>query len=235
MIIYSLSLIAGYSIAKWVTPRSPKLLTKHFHIHHWIWATFFLVAIFISTYFIDNELNNWVIGLATGVGLQGLSYLSDLNKDRLEKKSEKKRIAAEASAAAADEEDFELAALIASEDIEEEMLGGEVDTINYIKTLEGVGKKSREKIERLLADPKPGVDLKIQKEVNKIRGLQQGYLDVAAKHSDNTSHHAEIRNYAAEGYRAVTARLEKLEGALLSYDSIAANPNKRNTRRGRRK
>ena len=74
MIVYSLSLIAGYSIAKWATPRSPQLLTRHLHIHHWIWSTFFLVGIFISTYFVESELNNWVIGLATGVALQGLSY-----------------------------------------------------------------------------------------------------------------------------------------------------------------
>ena len=39
MIEYSLGLVIGYAGAKAITPISPKLLTKNYHVHHWIWAT----------------------------------------------------------------------------------------------------------------------------------------------------------------------------------------------------
>ena len=69
MINYSLALIGGYVVAKWVTPRSPSLLTKRFHIHHWMWGTSILCIILALG--IENEL---VIGALTGVVLEGLSY-----------------------------------------------------------------------------------------------------------------------------------------------------------------
>ena len=69
MIFYSLGLIVGYSGSKWITPHSPKLLTKRFHIHHWIWSSFILVLLLIFGW-----NNNVSVGLLTGIALEGLSY-----------------------------------------------------------------------------------------------------------------------------------------------------------------
>ena len=69
MIEYSLALIIGYVLAKWVTPYSPKLLTKKYHIHHWIWGTCLLCFLLILD--VKDDVS---IGLLTGIDLEGLSY-----------------------------------------------------------------------------------------------------------------------------------------------------------------
>ena len=67
MIVYSLSLIAGYSIAKWATPRSPQLLTRHLHIHHWIWSLPISIIMFWT-----GQLE--IAAFFVGTCLQGLTY-----------------------------------------------------------------------------------------------------------------------------------------------------------------
>lgn len=69
MIDYSLGLVTGYVCAKALTPIAPSLLTKKYHIHHWIWATALLV---IELYL--GVTPDYFIGIITGVALQGLSY-----------------------------------------------------------------------------------------------------------------------------------------------------------------
>ena len=69
MIEYSLGLVAGYVCAKAITPHSPRLVTKNYHIHHWMWGTIVLCVLLILR--IEDPL---VIGTLTGVVLEGLSY-----------------------------------------------------------------------------------------------------------------------------------------------------------------
>ena len=69
MIEYSLGLVTGYVVAKALTPHSPSLLTAKYHIHHWIWATAILVIMMYVRLDTDS-----LIGIITGVALQGLSY-----------------------------------------------------------------------------------------------------------------------------------------------------------------
>ena len=69
MIRYSLGLILGFVCAKAVTPYSPKLLTEKYHIHHWMWGTLILCLLLI----LDIE-DDRVIGIFTGIVLEGLSY-----------------------------------------------------------------------------------------------------------------------------------------------------------------
>lgn len=69
MIEYSLGLVTGYVVAKVLTPYSPSLLTAKYHIHHWIWATLILVIMMYVGLDTDS-----LIGIITGVALQGLSY-----------------------------------------------------------------------------------------------------------------------------------------------------------------
>ena len=69
MIEYSLGLVIGYAGAKAITPISPKLLTKNYHVHHWIWATgLLLLILYLGT------IADVFIGIITGIALQGLSY-----------------------------------------------------------------------------------------------------------------------------------------------------------------
>lgn len=69
MIEYSLALIIGYVLAKWITPYSPKLITKKYHIHHWMWGFSILCILLIF-----NIKDNISIGFLTGIILEGLSY-----------------------------------------------------------------------------------------------------------------------------------------------------------------
>jgi len=69
MIEYSLGLVVGYASAKAVTPYAPSLLTKKYHIHHWLWATVLLaVALYLG---VSSDAG---IGIITGIALEGLSY-----------------------------------------------------------------------------------------------------------------------------------------------------------------
>ena len=68
MLLYSAGLIVGYASAKYLTPRMPRLKTKRFHLHHWIWASCLLAG----AYYIDAH--DAIYGVLTGVALQGLSY-----------------------------------------------------------------------------------------------------------------------------------------------------------------
>ena len=75
MIVYSLGLVIGYGIAKWVTPLMPSLVYSKYHLHHWIWATTLLSIMLL----LGDRINtaNWydsVCGVITGIALQGLSY-----------------------------------------------------------------------------------------------------------------------------------------------------------------
>ena len=65
--IFSISLIAGFAIAKYLTGKTPQIKIYIFHIHHWIWAT----AILIFLFFWD-QTQVWMIGIVTGVALEGL-------------------------------------------------------------------------------------------------------------------------------------------------------------------
>ena len=69
MIEYSLGLITGYVVAKSLTPYSPRLRTNKYHIHHWMWGTMILCLLLFLD--IDNPI---IIGLFTGVVLEGLTY-----------------------------------------------------------------------------------------------------------------------------------------------------------------
>ena len=69
MLEYSLALIMGYVVAKWFTPYSPRLKTKKYHIHHWMWGTCLLC--FLLIFDIRDDVS---IGLLTGIVLEGLSY-----------------------------------------------------------------------------------------------------------------------------------------------------------------
>ena len=70
MLEYSLGLIAGYASAKFLTPRVSQLKTRRLHIHHWIWISAALGAL----YFFEVGEVPLVYGLLTGGALQGLSY-----------------------------------------------------------------------------------------------------------------------------------------------------------------
>lgn len=69
MIEYSLGLVAGYAGAKWATPRFPSLKGRKFHLHHWMWSLIVLFVVFWKGWDFD-----WLVGLLTGISLQGLSY-----------------------------------------------------------------------------------------------------------------------------------------------------------------
>jgi len=68
MFEYSVGLIGGYALAKYLTPRLPRLKTKKYHLHHWIWCSIVLVG----TYYVGAP--DLVYGGLTGAVLQGLSY-----------------------------------------------------------------------------------------------------------------------------------------------------------------
>ena len=69
MIEYSLGLIIGYSLAKALTPFAPRLRTEKYHIHHWMWATILLSLLFLAG--LESDI---LIGIVTGIALEGLSY-----------------------------------------------------------------------------------------------------------------------------------------------------------------
>ena len=68
MIEYSIGLILGYSIAKYFTPRVSSIIVGKYHIHHWIWS--FVILLILLNVAVSDEL----IGLITGICLEGLSY-----------------------------------------------------------------------------------------------------------------------------------------------------------------
>ena len=67
--IFSISLIAGFAIAKYLTGKTPQIKIYIFHIHHWIWATTILIFLFFW-----DQTEAWMIGIVTGVALEGLTY-----------------------------------------------------------------------------------------------------------------------------------------------------------------
>lgn len=69
MILYSLGLIGGYALAKWVTPRCSSIKSKRFHLHHWMWAGA-LLGVVLAWEVSDPLLIGWL----TGISLEGLSY-----------------------------------------------------------------------------------------------------------------------------------------------------------------
>jgi hypothetical protein len=78
MIEYSLGLVVGYASAKAMTPYVPSLLTKKYHIHHWVWA----IALLVVALYLGVS-NDAFIGIITGIALEGLSYKNWSVKRRL--------------------------------------------------------------------------------------------------------------------------------------------------------
>ena len=68
MFLYSVGVVGGYAVAKFLTPRMPRLKFSRFHLHHWIWASCLLLA----AYYADAP--DVVYGGLTGGALQGLTY-----------------------------------------------------------------------------------------------------------------------------------------------------------------
>lgn len=68
MLLYSLSVLGGFALAKWAVPRVPSLKTEKYHLHHWMWASAALISFMFIT------VPTFVIGTFTGVALQGLTY-----------------------------------------------------------------------------------------------------------------------------------------------------------------
>ncbi|MAK04458.1 MAG: hypothetical protein CMA03_01035 [Euryarchaeota archaeon] len=67
--IFAIGLIIGYASAKFLTGKTPQIKFSIFHIHHWIWATIILI------FLIWMEWSNPIlIGIFTGVALEGLTY-----------------------------------------------------------------------------------------------------------------------------------------------------------------
>ena len=63
-----MSILGGFALAKWATPRVPSLKRGNYHLHHWMWASIVLIM------FIFIEVSDIIIGVFTGVALQGLTY-----------------------------------------------------------------------------------------------------------------------------------------------------------------
>ena len=63
------SLILGFALAKYLTGKTPQIKIYIFHIHHWIWATLILIGLM---FWDGTEI--WMIGLMTGVAIEGLTY-----------------------------------------------------------------------------------------------------------------------------------------------------------------
>ena len=68
MLLYSLSLLGGFALAKWAVPRVPSLKTEKYHLHHWMWSSAALIGFMFIT------VPTFLIGAFTGVALQGLTY-----------------------------------------------------------------------------------------------------------------------------------------------------------------
>ena len=68
MFLYSVGVVGGYAVAKFLTPRMPRLKFSRFHLHHWIWASCLLLA----AYYADAP--DVVYGGLTGGAIQGLTY-----------------------------------------------------------------------------------------------------------------------------------------------------------------
>ena len=68
MFLYSVGVVGGYAVAKFLTPRMPRLKFSRFHLHHWIWASGLLLA----AYYADAP--DVVYGGLTGGAIQGLTY-----------------------------------------------------------------------------------------------------------------------------------------------------------------
>ena len=82
MIEYSIGLILGYSIAKYLTPRVSSIIIGKYHIHHWIWSFAILLIL------LNVETFDGLIGFATGICLEGLSYKNWSIKSKEAKKNE---------------------------------------------------------------------------------------------------------------------------------------------------
>tara|TARA_B100001093_G_scaffold172946_1_gene165841 strand:- start:2435 stop:2683 length:249 start_codon:yes stop_codon:yes gene_type:complete len=76
--IYSIALIGGYAITRYVTEQTSfHLRVKGLWIHHWILASLLMTALYLFEIF-----NTEVWGLLTGIALEGLSRKNWSIKDR---------------------------------------------------------------------------------------------------------------------------------------------------------
>tara|TARA_Y100001980_G_C14555428_1_gene343902 strand:+ start:3886 stop:4161 length:276 start_codon:yes stop_codon:yes gene_type:complete len=66
---FAVGIIIGYASAKFLTGKTPQIKFWVLHVHHWIWAT--LIIIFLM---IVNLTNPLLIGIFTGVAVEGLNY-----------------------------------------------------------------------------------------------------------------------------------------------------------------
>lgn len=82
MIEYSIGLVSGYAIAKYLTPKVSSIIIGKYHIHHWIWS-FAILLILLNVETFDG-LN----GFVTGICLEGLSYKNWSIKSKEAKKNE---------------------------------------------------------------------------------------------------------------------------------------------------
>tara|TARA_B100001113_G_scaffold118355_1_gene96656 strand:- start:152 stop:427 length:276 start_codon:yes stop_codon:yes gene_type:complete len=67
--IFAIGLIIGYTSAKFLTGKTPQIKFSIFHIHHWIWATIILISLIWMEW-----TNPVIIGIFTGVAIEGLTY-----------------------------------------------------------------------------------------------------------------------------------------------------------------
>ncbi len=67
--IFAIGLIIGYASAKFLTGKTPQIKFSIFHIHHWIWATIILISLIWMEW-----TNPVIIGIFTGVAIEGLTY-----------------------------------------------------------------------------------------------------------------------------------------------------------------
>jgi hypothetical protein len=82
MIEYSIGLVSGYAIAKYLTPKVSSIIIGKYHIHHWIWSFAILLIL------LNVETFDGLIGFATGICLEGLSYKNWSIKSKEAKKNE---------------------------------------------------------------------------------------------------------------------------------------------------
>jgi len=67
MIEFSITIIIGFSLARYVTESTEiRFRTKNFWLHHWIIATVILAALT----FVDPP--DWLVGILLGIALEGL-------------------------------------------------------------------------------------------------------------------------------------------------------------------
>ncbi len=66
---FAFSLIIGFALAKYLTGKTPQIKFYIFHLHHWMWASIILIGLMFW-----DQTEVWMIGLMTGVAIEGLTY-----------------------------------------------------------------------------------------------------------------------------------------------------------------